>query len=179
MSIGLYAGLSYVQLLTKFNFKNLILHSPRSIFSTSHTEFHCLFYTCSKDSISSTAPRLLGFRAKFSSHCHQCGIFWASYRDVLPGRYSWFWVCRPFLQILTLFETKKISFLSNSFGVQTGQICSYTPVIPCKTIPDSRPKLAYIREYPLVFHSYFLYISHEGIKQMVLPAIWRPTKIYI
>ena len=144
-----------------------------------HTEFHSLFYTCSKDS---SAARLLGFRTKFSSHCQQFGKFWGSRRGLLPGRYSWFWVCRPFLQILTLFQTKKISFLSYSFGVQTGQICSYTPVIPSKTISDSRPKLAYIREYPPpppIFYSHFLYISHESVQQIVLPAIWRPTKIYI
>ena len=143
-----------------------------------HTEFHSLFDTCTKDS---SAARLLGFRTKFSSPCQQFGKFWGSHRGLLPGRYSWFLVCRPFLQILTLFQTQKnlISFLI--IWGQTGQICSYTPVIPSKTIPDSRPKLACIREYPAppVFYSHFLYISHEGIKQIVLPAIWRPTNIYI
>ena len=58
---------------------NVLLHTPyidiMILHMFTHTEFHSLFYTCSKDSISSAATRLLGFRTKSSSHCHQFGIF--------------------------------------------------------------------------------------------------------
>ena len=81
--------------------------------------------------------------------------------------------CRPVIQILTLFQTKKCHFshsfsdltskkichhyldwntnkndflickflvLSYSFGIETINAFIYTPVVPSKTIPDSRPK---------------------------------------
>ena len=105
--------------------------------------------------------------------------------EISPGRYPREFlvgVCRPVLQILTLFQTKKCNFphpfsdqtseihtrfqtcplgrnyviityssnpfrigtflfLSYSFGIET-MIHSYTPVVPPKTILDSRPKWA-------------------------------------
>ena len=92
-----------------------------------------------------------------------------NYLQFLPGGYSWEFLvgmCCPILQFLTLFLTKKcesfftsvfrlglkdffkihfeyadFSFLLTHLGLKR-YICSYTLVVPSKTIPDSRPKWA-------------------------------------
>ena len=107
----------------------------------------------------------------------------------LPGGYSWEFLvemCCPILQFLTLFLTKKcesfftsvfrlglkdffkihfeyadFSFLLTHLGLKR-YLCSYTLVVPSKTIPDPRPKWA----------------KRVQKKRCKIPTLWGGTYLY-
>ena len=78
---------------------------------------------------------------------------------------------KKILQIHLEFEHFFFVLTHGSFGIETMLIRSYTPVVPSKTIPDSRPKWAKCipvfrpkrRKTPTRWGGTYLYSWHKGV----------------